>query len=38
MGSRMDGIFKAYVNDIEYEVIEVVKKFDETKLLTNKHY
>ncbi|PKB97000.1 hypothetical protein RhiirA5_506774 [Rhizophagus irregularis] len=35
MGSRMDGIFRAYVNDIEYGVIEVAKKFDETKLLTD---
>ncbi|CAB5360230.1 unnamed protein product [Rhizophagus irregularis] len=35
MGSRMDGIFRAYVNDVEYGVIEVAKKFDETKLLTD---
>jgi len=35
MGSRMDGIFRTYVNDIEYGAIEVAKKFDETKLLTD---
>ncbi|CAI2186185.1 20208_t:CDS:2, partial [Funneliformis geosporum] len=35
MGSRMDGIFRAYVNDVEYGVIEVAKKFDETKLFTD---
>jgi len=29
----MDGIFRVYVNDIEYGVIEVAKEFDETKLL-----
>jgi len=31
----MDGIFRTYVNDVEYGVIEVAKKFDETKLLTD---
>ena len=35
MGYRMDGIFRTYVNDVEYGVIEVAKKFDETKLLTD---
>jgi hypothetical protein len=35
MGYRMDGIFRMYVNDIEYGVIEVAKEFDETKLLTD---
>ncbi|CAB4482826.1 unnamed protein product [Rhizophagus irregularis] len=35
MGSRMDGIFRTYVNDIEYGAIEVAKKYDETKLLAD---
>ncbi|CAG8595230.1 5796_t:CDS:10, partial [Ambispora gerdemannii] len=35
MGSRMDGIFRTYVNDIEYGAIEVAKAFDEIKLLTD---
>lgn len=35
MESRMDGIFRMYANDIEYEAIEVAKKYDETKLLAN---
>lgn len=35
MGSRMDGIFRTYVDDIEYGAIEVAKKFDETKLLAD---
>ncbi|PKY60380.1 hypothetical protein RhiirA4_412697 [Rhizophagus irregularis] len=35
MGSRMDGIFRMYANDIEYGAIEVAKKYDETKLLAD---
>jgi hypothetical protein len=35
MGSRMDGIFRTYVDGIEYGAIEVAKEFDETKLLTD---
>jgi hypothetical protein len=35
MGSRMDGIFRTYVNDIEYGAIAVAKKFNDTKLLTD---
>ena len=35
MGYRMDGIFRTYVNGIEYGAIEVAKAFDETKLLTD---
>ena len=31
----MNGIFRMYVGDVEYEAIEVTKKFDETKLLTD---
>ncbi|RGB25445.1 hypothetical protein C1646_459379 [Rhizophagus diaphanus] len=35
MGYRMDGIFRMYIGDVEYGAIEVAKKFDETKLLTD---
>ncbi|GBB93852.1 hypothetical protein RclHR1_02240024 [Rhizophagus clarus] len=35
MGYRMDGIFRMYVGDVEYGAIEVGKRFDETKLLTD---
>jgi hypothetical protein len=31
----MDGIFRMYIGDVEYGAIEVAKKFDETKLLTD---
>ncbi|CAG8574657.1 6031_t:CDS:2 [Funneliformis mosseae] len=36
IGYRMDGIFQIYIGDVEYGVIEVGKKFDKTKLLTNR--
>ncbi|CAG8664954.1 10961_t:CDS:2, partial [Paraglomus occultum] len=35
MGYRMDGIFRMYIGDVEYGAIEVAKKFDTTKLLTD---
>lgn len=35
MGYRMDGIFRMYVDNVEYGVIEVAKKFDTTKLLSD---
>jgi len=35
MGYQMDGIFQMYIGDAEYGAIEVAKKFDETKLLTD---
>ncbi|CAG8725681.1 12450_t:CDS:10, partial [Funneliformis caledonium] len=35
MDYRIDRIFWMYIGDVEYGVIEVGKKFDETKLLTD---
>jgi hypothetical protein len=35
MGYRMDGIFRMYVDNVEYGVVEVAKKFEQTKLLTD---
>ncbi|RIB03278.1 hypothetical protein C2G38_798604 [Gigaspora rosea] len=35
MGYRMDGIFRIYVNNMEYGAVEVAKKFKETKLLAD---
>ncbi|GBC05148.1 hypothetical protein RclHR1_06060006 [Rhizophagus clarus] len=35
MGYRMDGIFRMYVDNVEYGAIEVAKKFEETKLLAD---
>ncbi|CAG8689651.1 7436_t:CDS:10, partial [Cetraspora pellucida] len=35
MGYKMDGLFRTYLNNIEYGAIEVGKKFDETKLLAD---
>ncbi|CAG8573291.1 16422_t:CDS:2, partial [Racocetra persica] len=35
MGYKMDGIFRTYYNNIEYGAMEVGKKFDATKLLTD---
>ncbi|RIB25053.1 hypothetical protein C2G38_2241628 [Gigaspora rosea] len=31
----MDGIFRTYLNKIEYGAIEVAKKYDQTKLLAD---
>ncbi|CAG8712075.1 8871_t:CDS:2, partial [Funneliformis mosseae] len=36
MGYRIDRIFWMYIGDVEYGVIEVGKKFDETKLLNDR--
>ncbi|CAG8614654.1 6629_t:CDS:10, partial [Cetraspora pellucida] len=33
MGYKMDGIFRTYINNIEYEAIEVAKKYEQTKFL-----
>ncbi|CAG8602182.1 3322_t:CDS:10 [Diversispora eburnea] len=35
MGYKMDGIFRTYINNIEYGAIEVAKKYDQTKLLAD---
>ncbi|CAG8561857.1 38226_t:CDS:10 [Gigaspora margarita] len=35
MGYKMDGIFRTYLNKIEYGAIEVAKKYDQTKLLAD---
>ncbi|CAG8723942.1 5609_t:CDS:2, partial [Funneliformis mosseae] len=36
MGYQIDRIFWMYIGDVEYGVIEVGKKFDETKLLNDR--
>ncbi|CAG8502776.1 32845_t:CDS:10 [Gigaspora margarita] len=33
IGYKMDGIFRTYINNIEYGAIEVAKKYEQTKLL-----
>jgi hypothetical protein len=35
MGYRMDGIFRMYVDNVEYGAVGVAKKFEETKLLAD---
>jgi hypothetical protein len=34
-GYRMDGIFRMYVDNVEYGAVEVARKFEETKLLAD---
>ncbi|GBB90123.1 hypothetical protein RclHR1_00170027 [Rhizophagus clarus] len=35
MGYKMDGIFRMYVDNMEYGAVEVAKKFEETELLAD---